>query len=296
MQILSQGPNQNSLVLPLIVALQMACTAALCMAVVWAEDTDYYDNFEQLNAATWILYNWNFSWLRPTLLSLFLLFWLGMHLGLKINNRNNTKPKFCICVSENLKQFIVTFSYVGFSCVTALFFAYASADAVCDPIVRLIQIEKNQTELLPLSEVPNLDPNWIRESDPIRGSTPCVAYTKYAEKGQRLVTIAASACIAAFIISIVIRPQSAKHAVFCCALVVVLLGCVTQVIINEDEWDWRVANSLLAAFAPSAYLAACVVSLKHSSSWWESMAWVYVQLALACEDAALSLAENSSIF
>jgi hypothetical protein len=61
--------------------------------------------------------------------------------------------------------------------------------------------------------------------------------------------------------------------------------------LNEDDWDWRVANSLLAAFGTSAYLAACTVGLEYTSedSLWEKVDWIYVQLTLACEDAALSI-------
>ena len=132
-----------------------------------------------------------------------------------------------------------------------------------------------------------------------------MAYTQYAQSGQSLVIIAVNVGITAFIVSNAgawLRPlslASAKMAVLQCALVVAVLGCSAQVILNNDSWDWRVINSLLAAFGASSYLAACVTTLDASSrchgdpSVWERAAWIYVQLLLACEEAAMRLTENS---
>ncbi len=281
----------------------MIFTSSFCIMAVWYTNNNNNnelakhtrDSLEHLPIATWILSKWNFSWIKPTMLVLFFVFWIGMHMGLKLKYNPHVSTTALIIIS-----------YTGFSFVTAFFFAYAASEAVCDPLIRIIynadnfqqqQQNETNTEMWPLSESSSLGPNWIQESNPpLKGETECIAYTQYTEKGQRLVTIAAHAAFFAFFIAIMIawiKPQymSARLAVFQCALVVVLIGCGSQVVLNEDDWDWRVANSLLAAFGTSAYLAACTVGLEYTSedSLWEKVAWIYVQLTLACEDAALSI-------
>jgi len=218
-----------------------------------------------------------------------------MHIGLKIKYN----PRF----SKTFTKAIIIISYLGFSIVFAFFFAYAASDVVCDPLIRLINHHNQNltSEMMPLSESSSLGPDWIKESNPpTKGKTECVAYTEYTEKGQRLVTIAGNASVFAFFIAIIIawmKPQymCARFAVFHCALAVVLIGCGSQVVLNEDGWDWRVANSLLAAFGTSSYLAACTVGLEYCTedSLWEKVAWIYVQLTVACEDAALSITVNN---
>ena len=294
-----------NLPLALIITFQMIFTSSMCiMAVLFTNTAKTKNNvggtggesFEHLPIATWILSQWNNSWIKPTLLLLFSIFWIGMHIGLKIIRYN---PQF----SQTSTKAIIITSYLGFSIVLAYFFAYAASELVCDPLIRLINHRNLNitTEMAPLSESSSLGPDWIRESNPpVQGQTECVAYTEYTEKGQRLVTVAGNASVFAFLIAITIawiKPQhtSARYAMFQCALVVVLIGCGSQVVLNEDGWDWRVANSLLAAFGTSAFLAACAVGLEYCNedSPWEKVAWIYIQLILACEDAAFSITENN---
>lgn len=362
-------PENSLLVVPnptlsLVLVFQMAFTAGLCIFVVldtktstsWTV-TDYDDSFEYLSTATWMLSCWNFSWLCPTLLTLFSVSWIAMHVGLKLAAYTTTIPSsssysndphtsLCTtCSSASLSttcfsackigkvreiQIIICASYLCFSVTVAFFFACASADAVCDPLVRLVILSasanndntknnnssflhasttKTAIQMLPLSEVPLAGNGWIAEtSPPPKGGTPCVAYTRYSQDGQSIIVVAVSVCIAAFIVSNAgawLRPlsfASAKMAVAQCVLVVSILGCSAQVVLNNDSWDWRVVNSLLAAVGVSAYLAACVTTLDAAKrgassgdepSVWERAAWIYVQLLLACEEAALRLTDNS---
>ncbi len=314
----------------LVLVLQMVFTAGLCMFVVLDTETTAVavssevgddDSFEYLSTATWILSSWNFSWLCPALITLFCVFWIVMHVGLKLSAN---APSSSLGSKTKIMRIVIAVSYICFSVVIAMFFACASAEAVCDPLVRCVSlspttpqnishnkseadlIHKTTLQMLPLSEVPLVGPDWIREtSPPPNGGTQCVAYTQYAQSGQSLVIIAVNVGITAFIVSNAgawLRPlslASAKMAVLQCALVVAVLGCSAQVILNNDSWDWRVVNSLLAAFGASSYLAACVTTLDASSrchgdpSVWERAAWIYVQLLLACEEAAMRLTENS---
>lgn len=365
-------PDNSLLVVPnptlsLVLVFQMAFTAGLCIFVVldtktstsWTV-TDYDDSFEYLSTATWMLSCWNFSWLCPTLLTLFSVSWISMHVALKLVAYTNTAIPFSssssysndpcaslsttcwacswlqLCKLGKVReiQIIICASYICFSVTVAFFFACASADAVCDPLVRLVILSasadngnhQNNTknnnssflhasttqtaiQMLPLSEVPLAGNGWIAEtSPPPKGGTPCVAYTRYSQDGQSIIVVAVSVCIAAFIVSNAgawLRPlsfASAKMAVAQCVLVVSILGCSAQVVLNNDSWDWRVVNSLLAAIGVSAYLAACVTTLDAAKrgasngdepSVWERAAWIYVQLLLACEEAALRLTDNS---
>lgn len=336
-----------NLTLSFVLVLQMVFTAALCMFVVLdtnpttatAYTTANDDSFEYLSTATWMLSSWNFLWLCPTLLTLFSVFWIAMHVGLKLSTTTAPISDSSCCAWRLLQksaygkprkiQIMIAVSYICFSVVIAMFFARASAEAVCDPLVRLVTFShipenNNNTktnnnnnnanqqydgQMLPLSEVPFAGPDWIGETTPPpKGGSPCVAYTQYAQNGQSLVIVALCVCIIAFIVSNAgawLRPlslASAKMAVFQCILVVSILGCSAQVVLNNDSWDWRVVNSLLTAFGASAYLAACVTTLDASKrgdcchddpSVWERAAWIYVQLLLACEEAALRLTENS---
>ena len=306
----------------LLLVLQMAFTAGLCTFVVLDTKTttsvEDDDSFEYLSAATWILSSWNFSWLCPALFTLFSVFWVAMHVGLKMATAEASccawGPKNTIDKNRPI-QIMIAASYMCFSAVIAMFFACASAEAVCDPLVRLVTFapaKKHNAsgaaviQMVPLSAVPFAGPDFIGEmSPPPKGGTSCVAYTQYTQNGQNLVIIAVNVCIAAFIVSNAgawLRPlqlASAKMAVLQCFLVVAILGCSAQVVLNSDVWDWRVVNSLLASFGASAYLSACVTTLDASNrgscdpSVWERAAWIYVQLLLACEEAALRLTENS---
>jgi hypothetical protein len=295
--------------LSLLLSSQASITAILCTVVVLYTSTtssagfldeNGKDNssFEYLSVATWILSQWNFSVaFQAVTIALFVFFWVAMHVSLKLAPNGVVKSK----KYEGAAIITMTIAYVGFSLVTAIFFACASAEAVCDPLVRLIMHDGGDVQMLPLSSGSVMESEqWVGESSPPpKGSTPCVAYTSYAQEGQDLVVISAGVCVAAFIFSIVMAhmrpPSSASLAVIHCGLVVAFLGCSSQVVLNGDSWDWRVVNSLLTAFGASAYLAACVVTGYGDPGELcsKQAALIYVQLLVACEEVALRLTSNS---
>ena len=259
-----------------LLAAQVLLTAALCLATAWAQGGGGGD----LPLATWLFQTWNFGPLMPILLSLLFLFWLGMHLGLKY-----------------FRAWPVRLSYIGFSLVFASIWAYAAANITCDPLIRVVKGGKS--EIWPLSQASAAGPDWQAEKSPPDG-TRCVSYTPYTHQNQNIVTIAAVVSIVAFIVPVAIAwttSSSSPHAaVFQCGVVVAVLGGSVQIVLNEPEWNWTIVHALLAVFAASAYLAACVISLPFSEGddTFERAAWIYTQLAVALEDLALKLAENSS--
>ena len=259
-----------------LLAAQVLLTAALCLATAWAQGGGGGD----LPLATWLFQTWNFGPLMPILLSLLFLFWLGMHLGLKY-----------------FRAWPTRLSYIGFSLVLGGIWAYAAANITCDPLIRVVKA--NKSEIWPLSQASAAGPGWQAEKSP-RDGTRCVSYTPYTHQNQNIVTIAAVVSIVAFIVPIALAwttSSSSPHAaVFSCGVVVAVLGGSVQIVLNEPEWNWTIVHALLAVFAASAYLSACVVSLHFSEGddTFERAAWVYTQLAMAIEDLALKLAENSS--
>jgi len=258
-----------------LLAAQVLLTAALCLATAWAQGGG-----DDLPLATWLFQSWNFGPLMPILLTLLFLFWLGMHLGLKY-----------------FRAWPARLSYIGFSLIFASIWAYAAANITCDPLIRTVKGGKS--EIWPLSQASAAGPDWQAEKSPPDG-TRCVSYTPYTHQNQNIVTIAAAVSIVAFIVPIAIAwttSSSSPHAaVFQCGVVVAVLGGSVQIVLNEPEWNWTIVHALLAVFAASAYLAACVISLPFSEGddTFERAAWIYTQLAVALEDLALKLAENSS--
>jgi len=267
-----------------LLTLQMLLTAVVCLLVVWVKDNDQ----GTLPLTTWFS---STPFLLPLTLTIAVVFWIAMHIGLKY-----------------FQLWLVKWAYVGFSLALAAMWAYAVADMTCDPLIRIIKGSSNNdnnnnnnnnnakggeadvmmtmTMMWPLSYLENAGPEWIAEKEPSQGAH-CVAYTLYTQKSQNIVTIAAVVCITAFIVPVWLawmqNSSSARLTLFHSGAVVAILGGGVQVVLNEDKWDWLMINALLAAFAASAYLATCTVALKYNAgdNMWESCAWVYVQLILA---------------
>jgi hypothetical protein len=286
-----KGP---SLMVSCILLTQMISTLCLCLVIVWWTETKN----GQLTLPIVKTFQSEESWLWWTLLILVLVFWFGMHICLKLSEKYETK----------IANICLNISFIGFSFSVAFLFGFLSAISVCDPLIRMVIVSStskiagnnNDAILWPFSEAEEMENDgWVRETKPTAFGY-CVANTAYAMVGQRSITISASVGVISFIIAIFVayvKPSSrvAEAVILCCGISVSILGGGTLIVVNEDIWDWRAINSLLLAFGVSSYLASCVVALDDPDSkntFIQRIAWIYIQFAIVCEEAALRLTKN----
>ena len=283
-----------SFIVSCILLVQMISTLCLCLIIVWWTETKNGQMILPIVKA----FQSEQSWLWWTLTILILVFWFSMHICLKMSEKYENK----------IANICLNISFIGFAFSVAFLLGFLSAISVCDPLIRMVIVspsskivgDNNDAILWPFSEAEEMENDgWVRESKPTALGY-CVANTAYAMMGQRFITISMSVGIVSFIIAIFVayvKPSSrvAETVILCCGISVSILGGGTLIVINEDIWDWRAVNSLLLSFGISSYMASCVVALDDTDSkntFIQRIAWIYIQFAIVCEEAALQFTKN----
>lgn len=283
-----------SFIVSCILLAQMISTLCLCLIIVWWTETKNGQSILPIVKA----FQSEESWLWWTLSILILFFWFSMHICLKMSEKYENK----------IANICLNISFIGFAFSVAFLLGFLSAISVCDPLIRMVIVspsskivgDNNDAILWPFSEAEEMENDgWVRESKPTALGY-CVANTAYAMMGQRFITISMSVGIVSFIIAIFVayvRPSSrvAETVILCCGISISILGGGTLIVINEDIWDWRAVNSLLLSFGISSYMASCVVALDDTDSkntFIQRIAWIYIQFAIVCEEAALQFTKN----
>ena len=283
-----------SFIVSCILLVQMISTLCLCLIIVWWTETKNGQMILPIVKA----FQSEQSWLWWTLTILILVFWFSMHICLKMSEKYENK----------IANICLNISFIGFAFSVAFLLGFLSAISVCDPLIRMVIVspsskivgDNNDAILWPFSEAEEMENDgWVRETKPTALGY-CVANTAYAMVGQRSITISASVGVISFIIAIFVayvKPSSrvAETVILCCGISVSILGGGTLIVINEDIWDWRAVNSLLLSFGISSYMASCVVALDDTDSkntFIQRIAWIYIQFAIVCEEAALQFTKN----
>lgn len=272
----------------------------------------------------WV-YNDSNSWFWPSLLtiaatSLFLMYLLC-----------RSCPPPPASSSFAYKYFIsptLTMLYVIFSACWLIFFISLASSTICDPLVTVHNTNTDTHELWPHSEIDNMDQeNFPQDINPeARGV--CLAQTPYTYRGQQLVTIAVALCVLSYTFFLLYityvqgnnnsnTTTTTKHKVSFTQIIgmnVVFtfsLGLAIQIILDNDQWDWRVFSALLWSFLVSSFCITSIVFYSTSSStvttpasavssasstdnnsqqpWIYSFIWIYIRFLYELEQATCAI-------
>jgi len=294
----------------LFLGFQMMITSVMIGCVVWIHSEN---RLVGLEAFAWV-YNDSRHWFWPTLLSVALGSLLTMYVICRLPFAGSLK-KNNLCISGML-----LFVYLLFSTCWLLLFMSLAGSAICDPVVRILNSNTNKWEQWPHSQIEvalDLQEREIEQDVEPELRGVCLANTPYTKRGQKLVTLSVSICLVSYavlgIFSIVFQ-RSSKHPFFvgfhtvmaANAILTFGIGFVVQIVLDDEEWDWRVFNGLLTSFLVSSFcvssilffnaekLLKALVTESHIQGlhmtygrglWVYHLVWIYVQILYDIENA-----------
>ena len=131
-------------------------------------------------------------------------------------------------------------------------------------------IQPDEYVLWPLSEISNLGPGWIVDTSAVNGPEfHCSAMTAYTLGGRIMLVLTMPTILMAFMLTTSL-PQlfkdvpfhSTRRAIVLYSIAVVLVvGGICVVIINDSLWDWRILVLMSFSAICSSYLSVAVVHL-----------------------------------
>jgi len=279
------------------------------MFVVWFSQENRLGGIE---AFAWV-YNDSHHWFWPAIFTVALTSLFTMYVICRLPFSGASKKRNVLISS------LLLFVYLLFSTCWLLFFLSLAGGAICDPVVRMLNPNTNEWEQWPHSKIDAVLDSMLNEDEVAQDIQPelrgvCLADTQYTRRGQRLVTLSVSLCLISYsilgVMSLVFQ-RSASQAFFrdfyttatANAILVFGIGTVIQIVLDDDEWDWRVFNGLLISFLVSLFCVSSVLffdadklltvlvgdSKLHQSYgrglWIYHLVWIYVQILYDVEIA-----------
>jgi hypothetical protein len=187
------------------------------------------------------------------------------------------------------------------SFILVWFLALAS-DAICDPIVRVSQSTEHlrtnpsSFDLIPHSLIDDMEMISLpQDTNPAQNGI-CIAYTEYTMRGQRLVTVAASSTLLSYVCVFIAfklanQYKDIRNVVFANAAIVVLISICTQIVFNEEKWDWRFFHSMSFPILISAFCSVTTLSSLQSneSNIIISLTSIYLRVMNTIKDGITSI-------
>ena len=246
------------------------------ISVVYFNDHTSFGDYEILRIAgifAWYFYSQNWYWILV----------LTSHIVLPILLYT------CLCMKAS--KFTVGFLHLLHMFAFAIIFLTLSSSAVCDPLVRVIPSPSssptNDSKLyvVPYSDIEYLDIEYLREMNPYQNGI-CLKNSLYTKMGQNVVVISHTCCLVAYTVAIIcyfifIHKRTALSTIGQVAVTCLGVSVISQLILNDDEWDWRVLVGLIISMCVSSYLAVSVLYIQtplfiNTTEYIHTAAWMFV--------------------
>jgi hypothetical protein len=240
---------------------QLLISSIVLLTVIWVYDTNItIGTYHRVILAEFFFGLWETEWFK-------LFIYIGIALSITIFYLSHV---FISKWTIGITLFMSSLYMIIVSFILVWFLALAS-DAICDPIVRVSQStehlrkDPSSFDLIPHSLIDDMEMLSLpQDTNPAQNGI-CVAHTEYTMRGQRLVTVAVSSTLLSYVCVFVAfnlanQYKDTRNIVFANASIVVLISICTQIVFNEEKWDWRFFHSMSFPILISAFCSVTTLS------------------------------------